>query len=1031
MVIALNAVEDAYRLGKWFYLAVEKGSADSIEQFQAIPEPEEDELQSVREANRELKEKLERREEELSGILSQIKGVKKSKVSSVRTSKDPVALTDSQTEQLQLIAESHREVANSLDFNEEQTRARLIDQMLRAAGWDVGQNGKSTSQVRQEEEIELSGGRQGFADYVLYDNKENPVAVVEAKRTSKDPDDGQHQAKDYADGLESRDEVRPIIFYTNGYDIWIWNDQNNDPPRKLYGFYSPASLERLHWQNKNRSKNLVHFGEPDPNIVDRDYQTTAIKQVCARFDDDRKRKALLVLATGTGKTRIAVALADLLKKANWVKRVLFLCDRRELRKQAKEAFEKFMPAAPCIYVTGKTHKQKDKIVYLATYPAMMKCFENFDPGYFDLVIADESHRSIFNRYLDLFKYFDAFQLGLTATPVDFVERNTYRVFDCDPGNPTSEYSYEEAIKVGEEYLVPFRVIKHTTKFLREGIKFNEMTPEQQELLNEQVEDPELIDYSKEQVDKRVFNIDTDKKIMRNLMENGIRNADGSQIGKSIVFARNHRHALLLKKIFDEEYPQYGGKFCTVIDNYMERTEQLIDDFKDPLNELTIAVSVDMLDTGIDVPEAVNLVFAKPLKSKVKFWQMIGRGTRLCPNLFGKGKDKTHFQIFDHWGNFEYFDMLKKEEEPGKLKGLMQLLFEARIKLAKEALTKQNQEAFHLATDLIEKDVNALPDKTISVRDKIRELNTVRKAGVIRGFDPETQEILIQDIAPLMQWRNLDGREAAYKFDELITKSMLATVAGSNELEDLRGDIVQWVSRLPINLAQVSDKIETINKVKSNAFWAEPTIAGLEEARTELRGIMHLAKRDPNPPEVERIIDIPDSGTIRQTHKVQIRGIEMAAYRQQLKDLFQGLFETNAALQKIKSGEPVTSEEIKELAEQAMQIDPAFSLEELVSLYDKTDKIELAIRSIVGMDHEKVEEHFKEFSLAQQNLTANQKRFLTLLKRHIAQYGVIQIQQLYDSPFTSLHHDGLSGVFPNDDQADQLVDIVKQINFEKV
>ena len=336
-----------------------------------------------------------------------------------------------------------------------------------------------------------------------------------------------------------------------------------------------------------------------------------MKRVCERFDEHR-RKALLVQATGTGKTRVAIALADLLIRAHWAKRILFLYDRRELREQANNAFATYINEEPRIYVTASTARdRRDPSIYLATYPAMQKCFQNFDVGFFDLFIADESHRSIYNRYRDLFLYFDALQVGLTATPRDIVTHDTYRMFDCESGDPTAHFSYNDAIEHVPPYLAHFEVTSHTTKFLREGIRYADMTPEQQRQLEEQVEEAELVDYSKEAVDKAVFNKDTDRKILRNLMENGLRDATGQHVGKTIIFARDHRHAVQLQRLFEEMYPQYmkpRKEFCAVIDNYVERAEQLIDDFKGEGNNdnLTIAISVDMLDTGIDVPEVVNL-----------------------------------------------------------------------------------------------------------------------------------------------------------------------------------------------------------------------------------------------------------------------------------------------------------------------------------------------------------------------------------------------------------------------------------------
>ena len=376
--------------------------------------------------------------------------------------------------------------------------------------------------------------------------------------------------------------------------------------------------------------------------MDRLYQVEAIKRVTETFSSKRQ-KALIVQATGTGKTRVAIALTDLLYRAKWIMRVLFLCDRKELRKQAKNAYNDYLDE-PMIIVSANTAKDRNQRIYLGTYPAMNKIYQTFDVGFFDLIIADESHRTIYNRYRDMFRYFDSLQVGLTATPVGFISRNTFRMFLCEDKTPTAYYSLDQAVEEG--YLVPYEVYSHTTRFLRKGIKYKDLTEDQKRQLEEDGEEPELFNYENHHIDRQIFNRDTNRAILRNLMENGILDETGQTPGKSIIFARNHNHAVLLAEIFDELYPQYGGKFCRIIDNYDPRAEQLIDDFKSHKNsDPRIAISVDMLDTGIDVPEIVNLVFAKPIRSLVKFEQMIGRGTRLCPDRVRPGKNKTQLRIF--------------------------------------------------------------------------------------------------------------------------------------------------------------------------------------------------------------------------------------------------------------------------------------------------------------------------------------------------------------------------------------------------
>ncbi len=556
-------------------------------------------------------------------------------LSELEETRSKASAAEKEAAELKELASAAQAAADELHFSEAETRTRLVDSFLASAGWNVGQRLKSTEQVGKE--VELDGQPTttgtGYADYVLWDDNGNPLAVIEAKKTAVDAERGRHQAKLYANSLEKRHGQRPVIFYTNGFDIWIWDDAQNFPPRKLYGFYSKDSLQHLASYQRAHKKPLDTI-EINEQIVDRLYQLEAIKRVAERFTQ-KHRKALIVQATGSGKTRVAIALTDLLIRAGWVKRVLFLCDRKELRKQAKNAFNDFL-SEPIRIITSRVKSNASERVFLATYPAMQKVFQSFDPGFFDLIIADESHRSIYNIYGDIFHYFDCHQVGLTATPVDFVTRSTFRLFDCEGQLPTVNYDLDQA--VNDRYLTPFEVYEHTTQFLREGIRLDVLSAEQIEQLEEQGEDPAQYDFSSEQIDKVIYNKDTNRAILRNLMEHGIKDPTDQFPGKTIIFARNHRHAMLLRQIFDEMYPQYGGRFCQVIDNYDPRAEQLIDDFKGEgtNDDLTIAISVDMLDTGIDIPEIVNLVFAKPVKSPVKFWQMIGRGTRLCPDMFGPG-----------------------------------------------------------------------------------------------------------------------------------------------------------------------------------------------------------------------------------------------------------------------------------------------------------------------------------------------------------------------------------------------------------
>ena len=501
---ALWLLQEAYDAGAWFSVRCLNKQASDVSSFQEIKKSSAD-LAELKAANEAAAAKILEQEAELETLVAQLN----------KTKADYQALELKADE----LSAKGKSAADALHMDEETTRRRLIDVALTDAGWNVGANGANTEEVTQEEEVDHqpTATGKGYIDYVLWDDNGKPLAVIEAKKTSVSAERGKKQASLYADGLEKMHGQRPVIFYTNGHDITIWDDAQGFPPRSLFGFYSKDSLQYLVNFQRTTAKplNTVPINE---EITGRLYQMETIKRVTERFSG-KHRKALIVQATGTGKTRVAISLSDLLIRANWVKRILFLCDRRELRKQAKNAYGDFL-TEPITVVSRRTAKDRNQRIYLATYPSMMDIFQTFDVGFFDLIIADESHRSIYNVYGDLFRYFDCMQVGLTATPVEFVARNTYSLFGCGNQDPTAYYSLEQAVEEG--YLVPYEVYTHTTKFLREGIKYDQLTDEQKQQIEEDGIDPTELAHEARSIDQQVFNKDTNRIILRNLMENGIR-----------------------------------------------------------------------------------------------------------------------------------------------------------------------------------------------------------------------------------------------------------------------------------------------------------------------------------------------------------------------------------------------------------------------------------------------------------------------------------------------------------------------------
>ena len=1009
---ALWLLREAHDLARWLFVRYGNGRTQEIPAFR---QPSQLHIEKTR-GRRHLLEKLAVQEAQMESLLCDLEDARQK-----------AFVAEKKVDELEALAAKAAETVNELEFDEATTRSRLIDSLLASVGWDVAAGEASTEDVGKEIEVphQPTSTGIGYADYVLWDHNGNPLAVIEAKKTSVDAERGRHQAKLYADGLEQAYDHRPVIFYTNGFDVWIWDDTQGFPPRKLYGFYSKDSLQHLVNYQRVEHKELNTI-EINDEIVDRLYQIEAIKRVTEHFTK-KHRKALIVQATGTGKTRVAIALTDLLIRAGWVKRVLFLCDRRELRKQAKNAFNDFL-SEPIRIITSRVKSNANERVFLATYPAMQKVYQSFDPGFFDLIIADESHRSIYNVYGDIFHYFDSHQIGLTATPINFVTRSTFRLFNCEELLPTANYDLEQAVKDG--FLNPFEVFEHTTQFLREGIHIDALTKEQIEQLEEQGEDPAQYDFSSEQVDRVIYNKDTNRAILRNLMENGLRDTSRQQLGKSILFARNHQHAILLRQLFDEMYPQYGGKFCQVIDTYDPRAEQLIDDFKGDgtNNYLTIAISVDMLDTGIDIPEILNLAFAKPVKSPVKFWQMIGRGTRLCTNLFGSGQHKTIFRIFDHWGNFERFDMGYNPAEPVQYKSLTQLVFEERLILAESALQKGEITIFEKAAELIAADIAALPESSIAVREQWKEKRVLSVPSTLKAFAPATVARLRQEIAPLMQWRNIRGMSDAYKLDLLITQMQNALVHSSSELSDLKVKLMDRLLTLQMHLNPVREKAEVIKRARSDEFWNGVTILALEDIRLNLREIMHHRERNDVQTLPRKIVDITEDATGVQLNRrsTNLKSVDMKAYKHIIEAELKKHFETNPILMKIRAGEPVSKSDLQALESLILTQSPNASREVLAEFFNTTAvPLQIAIRAIIGMDPEAVKSVFSDFARKYPKLTAKQTRFLALLQNHIARYGAITVEKLYDSPFTVVDSDGLDGVFKNETEVNDLLDVVRR------
>ncbi|WP_268408536.1 DEAD/DEAH box helicase family protein [Alteromonas sp. a30] len=1041
---AIWILKESYFVASYLFMAYAGGQQEDCPEFtidyfkERQTKPKDQSGAEFVKKNKQLEKQLAENKARLKKALEELEAAKKAqKLAQIEASKLKQAIDTEKANQIQA---RNKQITSSFNFNEAETRDRIIDMDLRAAGWNVSLDKTSTDEVGKEVKLphQPTNTGNGRADYVLWDDDANPLAVIEAKRTRESVEKGREQAKIYADALEKQFGQRPVIFYSNGYDIRILDDAQGYNSRKLYGYYSKDSLQYL---IKQRTlKKDLNQTPIDTDVAGRMYQMETISRVCERFAN-KHRKSLIVQATGTGKTRVSIALAKRLLDAGWAKRVLFLCDRKELRKQAANAFNEFTKEP--LYVVGKSKKEaaSSARVFIATYPGMMRIFQKYDVGYFDLIVADESHRSIYNIYGDIFKYFDALEVGLTATPVEMVSRSTCQLFGCDFKMPTANYPLEQAIEDGN--LVPYKIVSFTTKFLREGISKDNLTDEQIAQLEEQGVDPNELDFDAKEIDDAVKITGTNEAILRNLMEKGLRDVDGQLPGKTIVFARNIAHAELMVNLFAEMYPQLGSNFCRVIHSKYERAEALIDDFKSTEeNSIRIAVSVDMLDTGIDVPECVNLVFAKPIKSKVKFWQMIGRGTRLCKDLYaggekGEGKDKTHFLIFDHWDNFEYFDMDPEEEDVKQSKSLTQKLFESRLLLAETSLKKADVTTFDEVIKLIHQDVCSLDMNTIAVRDNWQVVEACKDAKYLNQFAPETKASLYEHIAPLMQWRNIMGQSEAYKFDNEIAIIQTMLYTDPSQIDLARQALMVKIEKLQMHLNEVRAKASFIADIQKAEYWQNLTASidgfeTLETSRKALRGVIHLREKGIQPLSKEVILDIKeDEADYQITQRpTKIVSIDYQIFRQEVEKTLAPLFETESVLQKIRAGSPVTEDDIARLNALVHIQNPNVDLNTLKEFYpDSTASLDKILRTIVGMDKEAIEQNFTHFmQQTHTHMNAKQQRFIGLLKNHLVRYGVIKIDQLYDAPFTQVHDMGLDGVF-SEAQADVIEQFIKQFDVE--
>lgn len=920
---------------------------------------------------------------------------------------------------------------------EAQTRAELIDKSLATSGWNIS----DPTQVVEEFDIltDLSEGVKEarasykghqFSDYVLLGKDAKPLAVVEAKKTSKDAQLGREQAKQYCQNIQKQKGGElPFCFYTNGHDTFFW-DIGNYPPRKIVGFPTRDDLERYQYLRRNKKPLTQELINTD--IAGRDYQIRAIRSVLEGIEK-KQRDFLLVMATGTGKTRTCIALTDALMRASHAEKVLFLVDRIALREQALAAFKEHLPNEPRWPNVGEKLIAKDRRIYISTYPTMLNIIkgetQNLSPHFFDLIVIDESHRSIYNTYKEVLDYFKTITLGLTATPTEVIDHNTFELFQCEDGIPSFAYTYEEAVNNTPAYLSNFQVMKIQTKFQAQGISKRTITLEDQKKLILEGKEVEEINFEGTQLEKQVINKGTNTLIVKEFMEECLKDANGVLPGKTIFFCGSKAHARRLEETFDKLYPEYTGELAKVLvsdDPRVYGKGGLLDQFTHS-DMPRVAISVDMLDTGIDIREIVNLVFAKPVYSYTKFWQMIGRGTRLLEPEKIKPwcTEKDNFLILDCWDNFEYFKLNPKGKESKPQLPLPVKLVGIRLDKIEKALELNETEIAKREITKLRGLINALPQNSVVISEAASVLAKIEDENFWLNLNHDKLEFLRAEIKPL--FRTLSGVDfKAMRFERDLLEFSLASLNGKADkteaikAQTLKDGVITQISELPPTVNFVLKHKELIRQAQAKQFWVEPTLntldLSLDDLNNKLGPLMKFRTADDRANQMH--VDLQDEVYKKEfvefgsEHEV----VSVSAYREMVETLIAELTETNSILSKIRDGESISTQEAKELAEVLHAEHPHITQDLLRQAYkNRKAKFIEFIRHILGIELLKsfpdtVSDTFEQFIQQHTNLSSRQLDFLNLLKGFIIEREKVEKKDLINAPFTVIHPQGIRGVF---------------------
>lgn len=904
-------------------------------------------------------------------------------------------------------------------MNEEATRAIYIDAYLNEAGWEVLTPDSTTELADGTKrisgiaypgkaccEIPVEGltnrSKMGFCDYVLYGKDGKPLAIVEAKRTSIDASEGEEQVKEYGECMSKKYGYIPVLYFTNGYEINIIDGFY--PARKVMAFHS---LEELEYLIQRRGRGDITNLSIDENITERGYQKMAITRVCEKFNLKFKR-SLIVMATGTGKTRVAISLVKVLLQNNWIKNVLFLADRTSLVRQAFHNFSNYLSDMTyCVLSEPSLANEPNARITFSTHQTMIHYIDQEDKeytcGHFHLIIIDEAHRSIFNKYGAIFEYFDSLIVGLTATPKDKVDQNTYQIFNCENGEPDYSYSLTEA--VSETYLVPYRNDCNTTKIMDRGFQYKQLSEEDKlkvdsVLMVEEDEIDEEQSFSKDTIFRDFYNIDTCSRVLDYVLNKGQRVDSGQFIGKTIIFAYNHKHAKMIVDTFKENYPKYGDDYCQLIDNTVKGADDLIKKFGEN-KDFRIAVSVDMMDTGIDVPSVLNLVFFKPVKSKIKFIQMIGRGTRPCPGLID-GMDKKYFIIFDFCDNFQFFDKCPDGIETKNTKSLSQKLFDLKLDILVELQSYQHQQnaiskAYYdkLKPELFQK-AQAIKENSsrISVRQEmpyVDKYNDYDNWSVIAPLAKKEIQLHLSKLVDI----DLDQSSKVLQFDMHMLNIELSVIAtgtiskATKQVKKVR-EIAKYLLTYAATQPSVMAQAKTLKILEENEFWTQPSIDRLELYRENVRGLLVYIESGSKP------VNININDEIIQADYIGSPLIDIRTYREKVID-YLAEHTDNITIQKIKNLDQIDAEDLKELERILWN-----ELGTPDDYHKETDIDNLAafIRSIVGVEQEAINEKFGEF-LNDNVLNARQQEFVKSIIDYVRENGDIEMEDLVEkSPFDS-------------------------------